>query len=269
MSIIILFVICNTNKMNFGFIITRHVNSEQTNKYWNHNVKLIRSLYPLKKIVIIDDNSNQDFIKADFEYKNLEIIQSEYPGRGELLPFIYYLRHKWFENAVIIHDSSFIHKRIPFEKFKMPVLPFWHYPYDKEYLSNLLRIGGYLKNPLFIKQRLTGSEINVLGMSDENKFNLCFGGQCFINHSFLSNIEKKYRLTNLVNAITCRKDRCGFERIIGLLFTNEYSNLVKIPSFYGNIRKHHLSFSYNFDQYMNDFNNKIIHGTIVKVWTGR
>ena len=38
--------------MSFGFIITRHVNSEQTNKYWNHNVKLIRTFYPFKKIII-------------------------------------------------------------------------------------------------------------------------------------------------------------------------------------------------------------------------
>jgi len=255
--------------MNFGFIITRHVNSEQTNKYWNQNVKLIRSLYPLKQIIIIDDNSNQSFINADFEYKNLEIIQSEYPGRGELLPFIYYLRHKWFDNAVIIHDSTFIHKRVPPEKIKIPVLPFWHHPYDKEHLTNLVRITNYLKGGAFIKQRLTGSEINVLGMDDKNKFNLCFGGQCFINHTFLSSLERKYKITNLVNAITCRKDRCGFERIIGLLFANECNSLSVLPSFYGDIRTHHLSFGYNFDQYMNDFNNKIIHGTIVKVWTGR
>ena len=255
--------------MTFGFIITRHVNSEQTNKYWNHSVKLIRSFYPFKKIVIIDDNSNPSFVESEFEYKNVEFIQSEYPGRGELLPFVYYLRYKWFDNAVIIHDSTFIHNRIPFEKIKIPVLPFWHHPYDKEHLNNLLRIGGYLKNPLFIRQRLSGSEINVLGMNDDNKFNLCFGGQCFINHSFLLNLERKYRLSSLINAITCRKDRCGFERIIGLLFTNEYSNLKTIPSFYGDIRKHHLSFQYNFDQYLTDLNNKRLHSTIVKVWTGR
>jgi hypothetical protein len=38
---------------NYGFIISRHVNSEQTNQYWNQCVKLIRTYYPLKKIVII------------------------------------------------------------------------------------------------------------------------------------------------------------------------------------------------------------------------
>ena len=91
--------------MSFGFIITRHVNSETTNEYWNHCVKLIRSNYPHRKIIVIDDNSNYSFVKAHFNYKNVEIIQSEYPGRGELLPYVYYIRHKWFENAVIIHES--------------------------------------------------------------------------------------------------------------------------------------------------------------------
>ena len=102
---------------SFGFIITRHVNSESTNRYWNHSVKCLRTLYPLKKIIIIDDNSNYNFVKADFNYKNIEIIQSEFKGRGELLPYYYYLKNKFFENAVILHDSVFFHKRVYFEKF--------------------------------------------------------------------------------------------------------------------------------------------------------
>ena len=104
---------------------------------------------------------------------------------------------------------------------------------------------------------------------NEQKFNLCFGGQCYINHSFLSNLERKYHISNLVNAITCRTDRCGLERILGLLFNNEFKQLSKIKSFYGDIRSHHLSFGYNFDNYLADFRNNIIHGTLVKVWTGR
>ena len=89
--------------MNFGFIITRHVNSASTNKYWNQCVKLIRTHYPYKQIKIIDDNSDYTFVNADFDYINIEIIQSEYPKRGELLPYIYFLRHKWFDNAIILH----------------------------------------------------------------------------------------------------------------------------------------------------------------------
>ena len=65
-----------------GFIITRNVVSNITNEYWNNCVTLIRTLYPTNKIVIIDDNSNQFHIHAHHTYQNVEIIQSEYPGRG-------------------------------------------------------------------------------------------------------------------------------------------------------------------------------------------
>jgi hypothetical protein len=52
---------------SFGFIMTRHVNSELTNNYWNHSVKLLRTFYPDKKIVIIDDNSNYDYVKDEIK----------------------------------------------------------------------------------------------------------------------------------------------------------------------------------------------------------
>jgi hypothetical protein len=255
--------------MSFGFIITRHVNSETTNEYWNHCVKLIRSHYPFRKIIVIDDNSNYSFVKAQFPYKNVEIVQSEYPGRGELLPYVYFIRHKWFENAVIIHDSIFFHKRIPFETFKMPVMPFWHWQYDKENLNNLLRISSFLKNNSVLKNKLTGSEINILGLSQKDNFNLVFGGICYINYGFLMNIEAKYGISNLVNAIKCRTDRCGLERILGLLFFIEYPKVLSFNSLFGSIFSHYKNFGYHYNEYINDFNQKRFVEPVVKVWTGR
>ena len=255
--------------MSYGFIITRHVNSETTNEYWNHCVKLIRSHYPFRKIIVIDDNSNYSFVKAQFQYKNLDIIQSEYPGRGELLPYVYFIKYKWFENAVIIHDSVFFHKRIPFETFKMPVMPFWHWQYDKENINNLLRISSFLQNNLVLKNKLVGSDINILGLTQKENFNLVFGGISYINHSFLMKIEAKYRLSNLVNAVKCRLDRCALERILGLLFFIEYPNVVSFKSLFGAIHSHYKNFGYHYPEYINDFNQKKFVEPVVKVWTGR
>ena len=255
--------------MSFGFIITRHVNSIQTNKYWNQCVKLIRTHYPLKQIKIIDDNSMQQFVKADCDYKNIEIIQSEYPKRGELLPYIYFLRHKWFKNAVIIHDSVFIHKRIPFENFKFKVLPLWHVNYDKENLNNLLRICNKLRNNYHLKQMLKGPEINILGLNNNDSFNLCFGVQSYINLHFLEMLENKYNITNLISVINSRTDRCGLERIMGLLFCQEYPQLKLNGSLFGSIFRHHQPFNYNYDAYLQDFKNKTAREPFVKVWTGR
>ena len=253
---------------NFGFIITRHVNSEKTNRYWNQNVKLIRTFYPLTRIIIIDDNSDKQFVKSDFLYKNVTIIQSEYPGRGELLPYIYYLKHKWFPNAIIIHDSLFVHRRIPFEMFNMPVLPLWHHDYDKENLDNIIRIASALNYNGYIIRKLKGNEMNILGLN-KYKFNLCFGAQTYIKLSFLESIQNKYNITNLVNVIHNRADRCALERIIGLLFCEEFPKLNKINSLFGDIIIQNRAFNYNYDDYNNDLKKKKVIYPFVKVWTGR
>ena len=253
---------------NYGFIITRHVNSEKTNKYWNQTVKLIRTFYPLRKIVIIDDNSNQAFVKADFDYTNLTIIQSEYPGRGELLPYIYYLRYKWFPNAVIIHDSLFIHKKIPFEQFSMPVLPLWHHNYDKENIYNIIRLVSSLTNNRILFKKIKNDDL-VITLNTHDKFDLCFGGQCFIKLSFLELLENKYHISNLVHVVHNRTDRCSLERILGLLFYQEYPKLKSIRSLFGDILKQPRAFHYTYDDYSIDFKNQKIKNPFVKVWTGR
>jgi len=255
---------------NYGFIITRHVNSEQTNRYWNQSIKLIRTFYPFRKIVIIDDNSNKEFVKADNDYKNLTIIESEFPKRGELLPYYYYLKYKWFPNAVIIHDSLFVHRKIPFERFNMPVLPLWHHNYDKENLPNIIRIASALKNNRILINKLQKNEEVVINLGfSNNKFNLCFGGQCYIKLQFLEIIEIKYNISNLINVIQNRPDRCSLERILGLLFCQEYPKLLRINSLFGDIMKCPGAFSYNFNDYHNDLKKRRVINPFVKVWTGR
>lgn len=255
---------------NYGFIITRHVNSQQTNRYWNQCVKLIRTFYPLRQIVIIDDNSNQEFLKAEFDYKNLTVIQSEFPQRGELLPYYYYLKYKWFPNAVIIHDSLFIHKRIPFEKLSTPVLPLWHHNYDKENVNNILRLASVLKNNRTLISKIVKKEEVVINLGiSSDKFNLCFGGQCYIKLNFLELLEQNYSITNLIHVVHNRTDRCSLERILGLLFCEEFPKLIKLRSLFGDIMKQYRAFNYSYYDYQNDLNNKRVINSFVKVWTGR
>jgi len=251
----------------FGFIVTRHVNSVKTNNYWNHCVKLIRSLYPFRKIVIIDDNSNYKYVNSEFDYKNVEIIQSEFPGRGELLPYYYFLKYRFFENAIIIHDSVFFHKRIPFEKLDgVKVLPLWFFNPDKENFENTKRISKNLKNNISIETKVS-KEINVLGLNVDKWYG-CFGVQSYINLEFLEYIENKYRINNLITAVTCRKDRCSLERIFGSIFFSESPKLLNAKSLFGNIMKYQ-KWGYTYDEYMVDLKRGTLPRAIVKIWTGR
>ena len=252
---------------SFGFILTRHVNSETSNRYWNHSVKLLRRLYPERKIVIIDDNSNQNLVKADYNYNNIEIIQSEFPGRGELLPYYYYIKHKFFENAIILHDSVFIHRRINFNVLNgMKVLPLWHFNADNENIENSKKIIRNLQNSHILYEKLK-NELSV-GMPTDNWYG-CFGVQSYINHSFLLQIEQKYRITNMISNVLCRADRCCLERIMGCIFYTECPKILKIKSFLGNISSRVGSFRYTFEKYNDHLKKGTVPRVVVKVWSGR
>ena len=253
---------------SYGFIITRHVNSETTNNYWNQCIRCLRNFYPLRKIIVIDDNSDYRYVKADYEYKNVEIIKSDYPRRGEFLPYYYYFHHKWFENAVIIHDSIFIHKRIPFEKFsKIKVLPLWHFEADTENVNNTLNLISEFNNLHVLHQKLLLNEVMVRNM---DKWHGCFGVQSYINHDFLVHIFKKYNMFSLINKVHSRPDRCCLERIFGLIFSLESPFTKKMKSMFGSIQFYINNFSYTFENYKHDLliKKKLPH-YIIKVWSGR
>jgi len=253
----------------YGFIMSRHVNSDKTNNYWNQSIKCIRRFYPNVKIVVIDDNSNYDFVKAQHEYKNVEIIQSEYKGRGELLPYYYYYKNKFFDNAFIIHDSIFIHKRIDFERLKdIDVLPLWHFNPDKENVHNSLQLISSFRNQFLLYKNLTLSDISILGRKPE--WYGCFGVQSYINHNFLVRTSNKYNLFTLLNKVKSRPDRCCLERIFGLIFNLESGVTQKYKSLFGNIHHYNSSFNYTYDKYKHDLTvNKKLPKSIIKVWSGR
>jgi len=230
-------------------------------------VKLLRTFYPFRAIVIIDDNSNQQFVKPEFNYKNVTIIQSEYKGRGELLPYYYYIKHKFFDNAIIIHDSVFFHKKINFDLLKnVKVIPFWFFHADKENVANTLRLTDVLRNRWEIQKKVSGGEI-ILGLK-HLKWYGCFGCQSYINHDFLLSIENKYNISNMIHVIKNRSDRCCLERIMGAIFFTEYQNIIMNKSLLGNIMNYQ-TWGYSYTDYQNDLKKGTIPKAIVKIWTGR
>jgi hypothetical protein len=260
------------NVPDYGFIITRHVNSMKTNHYWNTAIICIRTRYPHKKIIIIDDNSNRFFLRAFFPYKNVHVIQSEFVGRGELLPYYYFHKYKFFKYAVIIHDSVFIHRRLCFEKLihnGMNVKSIWHFdtihhssstPSTYNRTMNLVE---KLNNNGKIKETLSPNTT----VFNNDKWLGSFGVQSFIKLSFLEKIERKYNIFNLLSNIKNRTDREGLERIFGVIFSiEEPSN--KYNSLLGSIFNY-CNFGYTFESYIRDRKRRRLNNPIIKVWTGR
>ena len=200
--------------MSLGFIVLRHVNSELSDKYWIKCYDCIRKHYPENEIIIIDDNSNYEFITDKDLYKTL-IINSEYHKRGELLPYYYYLHNKLFDTAVILHDSVFLMRPFDFKIIEnIKTFEFlWHFDPWK----NIPHFGGA---PSEQKQKQMIYLYNDNGL---NKFfnskiwNGCFGGMTIITYNYLVRLNNRYDISKLLNIVLNRSDRECFERVIACL----------------------------------------------------
>lgn len=249
-TIILCYLFFNFNKDDeiddYGFIILRHVNSEKTNEYWKLSYDSVRKYYPEYKIIIIDDNSDYNFITEKELYKTT-IIKSEYPGRGELLPYYYYLKNKNFKKAIIIHDSVFINKYINFEidDYKM-IWNFDHGSDDVESEKNILKIFNDKKIVEFY--------------DNKDMWKGCFGGMSIISHDYLSKINKDYKIKKLLDVILNRNNRMSFERVIACLLqiNNNIDNTLL-----GNIHEY-CEWGITFSE-----KDKSKHLPIIKVWSGR
>jgi len=199
-----------------GFIILRHVNNEETNKFWIHCYNCIREHYPENTIMIVDDNSNYDFITDEKLYKT-HIINSEYPKRGELLPYFYYLHNKLFDVAVLIHDSVFINKYIDFSVDKYRIL--WDFEHHFDQIEDETKMIGMF-NDVELKNFYENKKLWVG----------CFGGMCVITHEYLTFINNKYDISKLLECVTSRHNRCSFERVIACLLQINEKNETLIGS---------------------------------------
>jgi hypothetical protein len=232
-----------------GFILLRHVNNEKTNEYWNIAYDCIRKFYPENIIYIIDDNSNASYVNDRELYKTI-IIESEYPGRGELLPYYYYSRQKWFDRAVIIHDSVFMNSYIDFEQVTNYQI-LWDFEHHWDQIEDETRIIKLFKD----QQLLHFYNAKVLWTG-------CFGSMCVITHDYLKSINEKYDLGLLLGDILNRHNRKSFERVIAVLLQVGRPASILL----GDIHKYYSGIG---EKVTFEVKEKCAHLPIIKVYTGR
>lgn len=257
--------------MELGFVLTRHVNSEKTNKYWNECYTCIRKFYPTNTVMIIDDNSKYEYITPLPDtppITNVFFIQSEFPGRGELLPYYYLNKYKLFPRAIIIHDSVFIQQPIP-HPITTPTL-IWNFQHHWEThpdITNEIKSLISKLNPQHTQRLLELYE-------KKDQWTGSYGVMSIINVEYISStLAQTYHLFNLLEHVTTRTHRCCLERVFGLICSDSIQK--PAPALLGDIHDYinqYCNWDCNFDQYMNDKNNinmKIQQFPMIKTHSGR
>jgi hypothetical protein len=226
------------------------VNNSNTSIYWKKSYESIRHYYPENAIMIIDDNSKYEFINPDDESSltNTFIVKSEYPGRGELLPYIYYHNHNFCDIAVFIHDSVFINSPIELSCRTYKFL--WNF-------TEQCAIRDTNENN--IKFLSVFNDDELIDFYNSECWHGCFGAMAIIRHSFLEKIYETYDLLKLTNVINNRSHRHAFERVIACIFQKKepaeclLGHIWKYCKWGGTLK--------NIKMYS--------HLPIIKVWTGR
>ena len=245
---------------DFGFIILRCVLSKEQDEYWYNCYRSIKINYPNINIVIIDDNSLKIFLENDNRINDslVTIINSEFSkGRGEILPYYYLYKNKFFKKGVILHDSTFINKYFDFSKHDNKFLYYFNkHQYDQSELE------------ITMIKLLQNNEMLLNVYKNIKLWNGCFGVMSVINIEFLNYIEDKYNLFNLLNFIDSRIKRMALERILGVIFFIEKKESIKNCSLFGNVYCIPRAFSLDMNGYRSNI-QLYRRFNIVKYWCKR
>ena len=248
--------------LDLSFIMVRHITNESSNKYWKESYECIRKFYPDIKISIIDDNSPFKSNEV-YELTNCDIIQSEFHGRGELLPYYYFYKLKISKKAIIIHDSVFINSKINVDDINTYKF-LWSFRHIWDDDLNIIKI--------LVKLNESSPLLNLYFQKE--KWLGCFGSMTVVVWDFIDSINTRFNFFNtMLENITNRDYRMCFERIIATVFV--FSDMLPIEkqSIYGDIHNwvfsatHIKDWGITYQEY--EEYKKINNYLIMKVWTGR
>lgn len=238
---------------DFGFILLRCVLKPEDDLLWKEAYRCIRNFYE-EEIIIIDDNSNQDLI-SNIPLQNTRIIYSDYPKRGELLPYFYLFKLRLFKKAVILHDSMFIQNKLYVNN--IDAIKFLWY-FDSKSSFEAQKVERLLA--------LLNNHLALLTYCKQHTWYGCFGVASVVSLDFINLLHEKYNFFILLNYINTKDDRMVLERILGIIVFFELNITVYDCSLFNSIADHFRAFQLTYEQYTKI---KKSNQNIIKIWVGR
>lgn len=189
------------------FVILRHLRNQRDNELWIQSYNSIRKWYT-NPIKIIDDHSSVNTVNG--RLVNAEVIYSEFNGAGEILPYYYFVQHKWASRMIFLHDSMFLHRPFQPRDIQLERGARFHWYFDGNGYDNDIKVQTYVSV-------LKGAEGLAAYLSvPHHEWRGCFGGATMMDLTVAEQLEEKYGLfRKLVIMIRTRPDREAFERFLG------------------------------------------------------
>ena len=219
--------------------------TESSRDYIAECVGRIRELYPKAGLYVIDDASPMELPSLD-----ADVIKSEFPGAGELLPYYYAHQRREARRIVAMHDSCFLHARLPTEAWQGGFRPLWTAGHNWDAKTDYTKMLGKLRSP----GRLTELAVR----SDD--WDVCFGVMGLTNLTFLDKVEREHGVLSILpQVVSTRTERMACERVFGLLASAYGSR----KGYMGDIHE------YGWGQTAHQYFTRTSARPLEKIWTGR
>jgi hypothetical protein len=246
----------------YVFVILRHIRTTRDNDLWISSYNSIRRFYT-NRIIIIDDNSSLNTV--DGKLNNAEVIKSEFNGAGEILPYYYFLKYKWADKMIFLHDSMFINRPFRDSELENDIKFHWHF--DGGGVNDFRKISN------FVSMLTNNIELQAFATDPDTKWFGCFGATSICDLTIIQYIEQEYKLfSTLVLTLKTRKDREAFERVFGIVLYYEGIFGDENCSNFGNILRYPGAFeseNNNMETATYILRQRGYDTAIIKVWRGR
>jgi hypothetical protein len=250
------------NDKSYVFVILRNIQTAKDNDLWISSYNSIRKFYT-NPIVIIDDNSTINTVNG--RLTDTDVIKSEWRGAGEILPYYYFLKEKWADRMIFLHDSMFLNR--PFQPSELEGGIRFHWYFDHADVRNDRKISTFLS--LLSQSKDIIAEIS----NPEFLWKGCFGGTSIVDLEVVEQLEEKYEFfSKLISAIRTRNDRETFERVLGIMVYYEHLMDASSPSNFGSILAYPKAFesqNNNIETAAHIISQANYNTSILKVWRGR
>jgi len=250
------------NDKSYVFVILRNLKMVKDNDLWISSYNSIRKYYT-NPIVIIDDNSTINTVNG--RLTDTEVIKSEWKGAGEILPYYYFLKNKWADRMIFLHDSMFLNRPFQPSELEGPIRFHWHF--DHADVRKDRKISTFLS--------LLPQSKEVIDEFSKSEFiwKGCFGGTSIVDLEVVEQLDEKYEFfSKLISAIRTRNDRETFERVLGIMVYYEHLMDDSPPSNFGSILAYPKAFesqNNNIETAAHIVSQANYNTSILKVWRGR
>jgi len=249
-----------------AFIILRHVNNKLTDAYWKESYRSIRTLYPTAPIVIVDDSSHREYLREDMVLTDCTVVyDTEHKGCAELLPYDYFHRLRPAQRAVILHDSTFLHRPLDltWSSADTGIQFLWTIPhYHEDTIQKEIHE--------LIDALPDGEKESIRSMYYHTKADWTglFGVMSIVDWGWLDEVVRRFGLFHRwYPVLKNREYRCAMERVFGLVAYYHLRSRVK-ESMFGLIHQS-VQWGTTFMEYMKRYEEFREAHPVMKVWSGR